>query len=159
MPKSPPSTTIVTAAVLDGVATLGWVGDSRAYWIGAEDARQLTHDHSWVNQVVDAGQMTLEEAWRSAGCPRHHAVPGPRRRWRHRRAAHAIDPDLRVARPGSLLLCSDGLWNYASTVEQLAEFIHAAPADADAASVCGKMVEFALSQGGRDNVTVAILRV
>jgi PPM family protein phosphatase len=158
-PKSPPSTTIVTAAVVAGVATIGWVGDSRAYWIGADEARQLTHDHSWVNEVVDAGTMTLEEATQA---PDAHAITqclglvgdgSPEEL--------PIPSTLSFPFPGHgmLLVCTDGLWNYAPTAEQLAEFINTAPPDADAASICGTMVQFALAQGGRDNVTVALLGV
>jgi serine/threonine protein phosphatase PrpC len=157
--KSPPSTTIVTATVADGVATIGWVGDSRAYWLGGDEVRMLTHDHSWINQMVDAGQMTQEEAEQA---PEAHAITQCLGLVGDGEPEEPPVPStLSFALPGAgnLLLCSDGLWNYAPTAAQLAEFIKAAPPTEDVASVCSKMVEYALAQGGRDNVTVAILKL
>lgn len=155
--KDPPATTIVAALVENGVATIGWVGDSRAYWFGPQEARVLTHDHSWANEVVDAGIMTEEEAM-------------------HSRQAHAItrclgieDEDVPGEAPkpsllpfpipgeGHLLLCSDGLWNFADSAQELATLLQQLPADADAMTCCRHLVDFALSQGGRDNITVAVL--
>ena len=153
----PPETTIVAAVVFRGVATIGWVGDSRAYWFGAQDARLLSHDHSWINEVVDAGEMTEEEAEK-------------------RREAHAItcclgahDPDdteelsaptvITFAMPsaGRLLLCTDGLWNYAAHVDALAEVLRGFPAEADMTKLCRGLVDHAISQGGHDNVTAVAL--
>jgi serine/threonine protein phosphatase PrpC len=154
--KSPPSTTIVTAVVRNGAAVVGWVGDSRAYLIGSDESRLLTHDDSWVNQVVDAGEMTEEEAMQA---PNAHAItqclglvgdgepeqpPQP----------NVIECEFSAGR--TLLVCTDGLWNYAGNPEHLAEFVNQS-ASADAVDKCAEMVRFALDQGGRDNVTVALL--
>jgi serine/threonine protein phosphatase PrpC len=114
-----PSTTVVAAIVADGHVTLGWVGDSRAYWIDGRGARQLTCDHSWMNDVVSAGEMSPEDAERD---PRAHAIT----HWLGADAgddaaastAH-FDPD----GPGTLLLCTDGLWNYAPSPEQMARLV------------------------------------
>ena len=62
-----------------------------------------------------------------------------------------------LAGPGRLLLCTDGLWNYAPGTDQLAGLVRAAAADDDALGVCRSLVEFALSKGGRDNITVALI--
>ena len=67
----PPETTIVVALRRGRVVNLGWVGDSRAYYVGPTGIRQLTVDHSWFNEVVAAGQVTAEEALRS---PLVHAL-------------------------------------------------------------------------------------
>src|SRR5262249_19119656 len=69
--RDPPSTTLVGGVVCEGGATIGGVGDSRAYWVNGERVQQLTHDHSWLNEVVVAGDMSLEEARRS---PQAHAL-------------------------------------------------------------------------------------
>lgn len=152
----PPGTTIVAAVVVGGTLTVGWVGDSRAYWMGPGEARLLTRDHSWVNEMVDAGEMTEADALRS-------------------KQAHAItrclgplngDPPDDVPVPsvvsltpppgGLLLVCSDGLWNYAPAPADLAALIRQAPAG-DALGLSRRLVEFALAQGGRDNITAAVL--
>jgi serine/threonine protein phosphatase PrpC len=61
----PPSTTLVAAVVQDHTATIGWLGDSRAYWISPQGSRQLTKDDSWLNDIVASGQMTEAEASKS----------------------------------------------------------------------------------------------
>jgi serine/threonine protein phosphatase PrpC len=160
-PKGPPGTTLVAALVREGVATLGWVGDSRAYWIGADAARLLTRDHSWVNEVVDAGEMAEEEALRS---PEAHAITRCLGRLNGDGPEDAPEPSVRsvsLDTPGWLLLCSDGLWNYAPQADQLAAMIRppSPDGDADALDLCRRLVDYALARGGRDNITVALLRV
>ena len=152
-PKDPPGATLVAALVRGGTITLGWLGDSRAYWIGASGATLLTHDHSWVNAVVDAGEMTEEDALKS---PEAHAIT---------RCLGPLNGDVPeptvitvpLAGPGRLLLCTDGLWNYAPETQQLAGLVRAA--GGDALAVCRSLVEFALSRGGRDNITAALISV
>src|SRR5690606_38630475 len=53
-------TTLVAARFSGAQFHIAWVGDSRAYRIGAGRIEQLTHDHSWVQSLVDAGQMTAQ---------------------------------------------------------------------------------------------------
>ena len=69
-----PATTVVAALVRTDPATsggpreavLGWLGDTRAYFVdGHGGARLLTRDHSWINEAVDAGQVSRTEASRS----------------------------------------------------------------------------------------------
>lgn len=148
------STTVVAALVRDGVAVIGWAGDSRAYWVDAMGARQLTVDHSWLNDVVAAGTMTAEEARRD---PRAHAITrwlGAD--WPGKDGEGAAGEVVRFALPGAgvLMLCSDGLWNYA---EDMAAVM--AGVGGDAPEMADALVGFANGAGGRDNVTVVILRV
>jgi serine/threonine protein phosphatase PrpC len=148
---NPPSTTIVAAMVVDGTATLGWVGDSRAYWIADGTGRQLTSDHSWMNSVVSAGEMTPEQAARD---PQAHAIT----RWLGADAGENSRADILhfpISAPGCLLLCTDGLWNYAPDPRQLAQLIQAP----DALAAARSLVEFAIAQGGHDNITAILLRV
>jgi serine/threonine protein phosphatase PrpC len=49
--EGPPATTLVAALLMDGRATLGWVGDSRAYFVGESEAWQLSHDDTWLEEV------------------------------------------------------------------------------------------------------------
>lgn len=157
--KDPAETTLVAAVVKAGIATIGWVGDSRAYWFAADGAQQLTHDHSWINDVVDAGDMTEEEA---SVAPGAHAIT------RCLGVAEAENADgaateptvirFSLPGPGRLLLCSDGLWNYAPHTADIAALLQQAPADADSVTLARALVDFANAQGGRDNITVVIAK-
>ncbi len=154
-PKDPPGATLVAALVRDGVAALGWLGDSRAYWIGPTEARLLTHDHSWVNAVVDAGEMPEADALRA---PEAHAIT----RCLGLLNGDAPEPTIitvPMTAPGWLLLCSDGLWNYAPQTETLADLVRSAPIGSDALTIGRILVDYALSKGGRDNITAALLAV
>ena len=158
---NPPSSTVVAALVRDGNATLGWVGDSRAYWITADEALPLTKDHSWMNAVVEAGDMTPEQA---AAAPQAHAIT----RWIGADSGDASIPDTRefeLSSPGTLLLCSDGLWNYAASPEAMHALLQqahqptrsdTAEAGPDALAIASYLVQFANDSGGQDNVTVAL---
>jgi PPM family protein phosphatase len=65
----------------------------------------------------------------------------------------------RVLRPGVLLLCSDGLWNYATRPEDIAELVLTRDhGEEDALGIARRLVAYALSQGGRDNITAAVWR-
>ncbi len=154
----PPGATIVAAVVSGGTLTVGWVGDSRAYLFTETEARLLTRDHSWVNEMVDAGEMTEAQALRSKQA---HAITrclGP---------LNGEPPDdvpvpSLVALPappgGLLLICSDGLWNYAAAPDELAALIKQPP-DGDALALCRRLVDFALAEGGRDNITAAVVEM
>jgi serine/threonine protein phosphatase PrpC len=152
---NPPSTTVAAAMVADGEVTIGWVGDSRVYWIDAGGARQLTTDHSWMNDVISSGMMTAEQALKA---PEAHGIT----RWLGADAGENATPDivrLRLAPPGTLLVCSDGLWNYAQEPETMARLVNDAVAGSpDALEAARKLVEFANAQGGQDNVTAIVLR-
>lgn len=152
----PPGTTLIAAVVQDQTLTVGWVGDSRAYWVTAGGAELLTRDHSWVNEMVDSGQMTEEKALRSSQA---HAitrcigplngdepadVPEPSV------ASYPLPPDCQV------IVCSDGLWNYVPTPKDLAILVQQSP-ETDALTLARHLVSFALGSGGRDNITAAVL--
>jgi PPM family protein phosphatase len=150
--SDPPSTTIVAAIVHNHIATIGWLGDSRAYWISANAAQQLTQDDSWLYEVVAAGEMSEAEARQS---PKAHAIT----RWLGTDAVTDATPSIvNFTIPGSgyLLLCSDGLWNYAPEPWQLAKLVQQSPSP-DAIAISRSLVEFARQSGGHDNITVAVL--
>jgi serine/threonine protein phosphatase PrpC len=67
----------------------------------------------------------------------------------------ALSPE----RPGRLIVCTDGLWNYMPTVEELSDLIGALPAGATAAAVARSLTDTALTRGGRDNITVAVVDI
>ncbi|MFG3017389.1 PP2C family serine/threonine-protein phosphatase [Streptomyces sp. NPDC048254] len=152
--QNAPACTIVASIVTAGLLVVGWVGDSRAYWVpvdrGAPSAR-LTEDDSWAAQMVAAGLMSEAEAYADE---RAHAITG----WLGA-DAYELEPhtaSFKPDRPGVVVVCTDGLWNYAESAEEMSEVV---PADAavrplHAARV---LVGHALDGGGHDNVTVALL--
>lgn len=150
----PPSTTIIAAVVAQNTATIGWLGDSRAYWISPNGSRLLTKDDSWVNEVVAAGEMTQTQAQQS---PHAHSIT----RWLGADTRDDAKPSVikfTIPNSGYLLLCSDGLWNYAPEAEALANLILPQPKQ-DVISISNHLVNYAISRGGRDNITVAILEI
>jgi serine/threonine protein phosphatase PrpC len=158
--RNPPSCTLVAAVVDPGdepVITVGWVGDSRVYWLAAPDAaepaRLLTVDHSWAVEMISAGLLDAETALADR---RAHAIT----RWLG--AGGEPEPDvvtLRPAGPGLLLLCTDGLWNYVPGPADLAEVALPALARGGPAEVARVLTTIALDAGGRDNVTVVAVPV
>jgi len=149
-----PSCTIV-AAVSDGnTITVGSLGDSRAYWVDAERAVALTADDSWARYQIDAGLMTKEEAEADG---RAHQIT----RWLGADAPD-LDPAVTVFvpdRPGWLVVCSDGLWNYASTVDDLGGWVRDHAVDAQPIELARALVDRALAGGGHDNITVAVAAI
>ena len=149
--KEPPETTIVAALILAGRVTLAWVGDSRAYLISPGKATQLTHDHSWINEVVGSGQVTPEEAQKS---PLAHAIT--RCLGLEGEASEPSIASSALASEEGLLLCSDGFWNYARSETDILRLLTGPLAGADALSACHALTNFALAQGGHDNITVIL---
>ena len=108
----------------------------------------MTHDHSWINDVVDAGEMTEAEA---SVAPGAHAIT---------RCLGAIETDAEegaatrpsllrfpLPGPGRLLLCTDGLWNYAPHAHDIIALLQQAPMEADATTLARILVAFANAQG------------
>lgn len=146
-----PSCTLVSAAWREGEVSVGWVGDSRAYWLSADGATQLTVDDSWAQEQIAQGRLSPEEA---AGDPRYHSIT----HWVGADAPERL-PQTVTFRPdgaGRLILCSDGLWNYLSSAAELAALVGEHSPDAAPAALARSLTETALARGGHDNVTVAV---
>ncbi|MET9961859.1 protein phosphatase 2C domain-containing protein [Streptomyces sp. NPDC006326] len=152
--QNAPACTLVGAVVSGGLLTIGWVGDSRAYWVPDDRAalpRRLTEDDSWAAQMVAAGLMGEAEAYADV---RAHAITG----WL---GADAYDLEPHTAtfkpdHPGVVVVCTDGLWNYAESARDMAQVLppDAATRPLHSAQV---LVGHALDGGGHDNVTVAVV--
>jgi len=100
---------------------------------------------------VSSGVMSLEDA---AKAPQAHGIT----HWLGADAGESAEPDamrFKFPGPGYLLLCTDGLWNYAPEPEQLRNVLKGS----DALEMARNLVEFANSQGGHDNITAVLLRV
>jgi serine/threonine protein phosphatase PrpC len=146
--------TVVALRLLGHNYEIAWVGDSRAYlWNGT--LKQLTRDHSFVQELVDGGAITAEEA-------RNH----PHRNVITRAIGHAgldgsqnKDPLLVDLVSGDLhpkdqvLLCSDGLSGEVSD-EEIGKILHQ---DAEAQDKVDQLIRAALDHGGSDNVTVLLV--
>ncbi len=154
---NPASCTFTAVVVEDDLCVFGNVGDSRAYWItdaGAGDPVQLTTDDS-------VAQLRI-----ASGVPKQEAEEGPQ--------AHAIlkwlGRDSQDFRPttgsvllngsGWVLVCSDGLWNYASEATELQALIVqlSATVGSEPLALVEAMVRWACDQGGKDNVSVVLAR-
>jgi PPM family protein phosphatase len=151
--------TTLTALVADvaaGAWVIGHVGDSRAYLLRHGSFRQLTRDDTWVQQRVDAEQLTPDQARRHpfghilAQCLGLDDAPVPQ----------VMSGSLRA---GDLfVLCTDGLTGVLED-EVLADVLrahtHGAGAPADVEAAARTLVATALDRGSGDNVTVALLAV
>ncbi|MFE3789938.1 PP2C family protein-serine/threonine phosphatase [Streptomyces goshikiensis] len=152
--QNAPACTLVGAVVSGGLLTIGWVGDSRAYWIPDDRAalpRRLTEDDSWAAQMVAAGLMGEAEAYADV---RAHAITG----WLGA-DAYELEPHTASFKPdhdGVVVVCTDGLWNYAESARDMAQVL---PEDAAARPLHSAqvLVGHALDGGGHDNVTVAVV--
>jgi serine/threonine protein phosphatase PrpC len=148
-----PATTLVAAVVsrAAGVAVV-WAGDSRVYWVPETGPAQLlTADDCLAGELVAAG-MDAELAygrpdaqvltdWLGAGGGQH-----PDR-------YHTVLPD----RPGTLVLCTDGLWNYLPDPDAFAAAVRGVRAAGSALRQAHGLVDLACARGGHDNVTVAVV--
>ncbi|MCX4778442.1 protein phosphatase 2C domain-containing protein [Streptomyces sp. NBC_01264] len=152
--QNAPACTLVGAVVSGGLLTIGWVGDSRAYWVPDDRAalpRRLTEDDSWAAQMVAAGLMGEAEAYADV---RAHAITG----WLGA-DAYDLEPHTATFKPdhdGVVVVCTDGLWNYAESAGDMARVL---PQDAAVRPLHSAqvLVGHALDGGGHDNVTVAIV--
>jgi len=151
-----PSCTLVAALVdtATGAATIGWVGDSRAYWLADNgDARLLTADHSWAAEMVGAGILDAGTAMRD---PRAHAIT----RWLG--GDNTPQPgvvSLSPAASGVLLLCTDGLWNYEPEAPALAALTLPVATKEGPRAAATALTAHALDAGGRDNITVVCIPI
>lgn len=143
------ATTVVMAYLYHGEAYIANLGDSRAYVFREGEIRRITKDHTYVNELIDKGVITEDEAefhkqknviTRALG-----AEPG-------------VAPDfykLPLNSEDVLLLCTDGLYGEvgeAGMSQILAE-------GKNMNDTCADLVDAALQSGGRDNITVVCVRV
>src|SRR5213595_2945830 len=141
-------TTTTAVGILNDHVYLTQVGDSRAYLIRDGQAVQLTRDQSLMQRLVEAGELTEEEAARSE---------------RRNIILQALGPDARVkvdlthqeVRKGDILvLCSDGL---TGTVKK-EEIAAVATRERDLLAACDKLIALANERGRPDNITVVLAR-
>lgn len=150
--SAPGSTLVAAAYVLEdghGYWLLANIGDSRAYSFADGVLDQLSKDHSVIQELIDAGEITRDEA---LGHPERHVVT---------RAIGALvdseaDFSLVPAEPGSrLVLCSDGLTSEISDTA----ISHILAQQLPAHETVHTLIDAAVAAGGHDNVTVIVVDV
>ncbi len=141
-------TTLVAAVCTADFITIASVGDSRGYIFNENGFRQVTEDHSLVQELVKSGEITQEDA-------EHH----PRKNVLTKAIGTepAIKADINTIgwdEGEALLLCSDGLSNKV-TNEQMNEILGE---EGPVKRKAEKLIEMANDLGGEDNITLAIVK-
>ena len=139
-------TTCVAAILSGGVGVVANVGDSRAYLIDGQQCRQVTRDHSVVQELVEMGEIDEDQAKKH---PQRNVI------------TRSLGPDDHTeidlfevdVRKKHLLLCSDGLHGYFSA-EELFAYISTGRSDEE---TCRLLVQEACARGGRDNITIILI--
>jgi protein phosphatase len=142
-------TTVVTALVSGEMMTIGSAGDSRCYLVRKGELKQLTRDDSWVSAALGEGILNSDDVERH---PLRNVIT------KAVGARDAIDLDVleHDLQPGDLvMLCSDGLHGMIND-QEIGRILAAGEVALEEASQ--KLIEAANEAGGRDNVTVVLLR-
>lgn len=140
-------TTLTCALIINTRVFLAHVGDSRAYLYYNQTLKQITRDHSYVDKLVELGQISVEAA---AVHPQRNVL------YRAVGQGEQLEIDIHLLDlPGGsrLLLCSDGLWGMLSDAVIQAVLASArSPQDA-----CQALIAAANEAGGRDNITAVVV--
>src|SRR5258706_1518088 len=143
-------TTLVVALFFDNRMTVGHIGDSRLYRLRKDDFEQVTRDHSLLQEQIDSGMLTKEQARYSQN---KNLVT----------RAVGIDPEVETevhtynVEPGDIyLLCSDGLSDMVQD-----EDIHStlSTLQSNLPLAATQLVQLANDCGGRDNISVILVRI
>lgn len=141
-------TTCVAGIVYGNRAYIINVGDSRAYHIFDDSIQQITKDHTYVRKLIERGEITEEES-------RYH--PDRNKITRAVGAERSITPDyfeVDLEEGNILLFSSDGLHSYGDDAE-IAEIV----VNNQIGKACDLLIDYALGNGGRDNVSVAVVEI
>lgn len=151
------SCTFAAAMIADRLLVFGNLGDSRVYWVpDGAPALLLTTDDSIAQVRIAAG---VDRAEAESG-PGSHTIT----RWLGADATDIVPQTgaLELTAAGWVLVCSDGLWNYASDPRELGELVQSLVGEqghGDPLPLARRLVDWANEQGGRDNITVALARI
>lgn len=140
-------TTLEVALIRENSCLISHTGDSRVYSISKDEICQITRDHSYVNVLLESGEITEEEA-----------ETHPKRNWIMRAigSEKSIEADLyslELPVDNYLLLCTDGLSNKVN-VEQIKEIVISS---ADLREKAKRLVDLANTLGGEDNISVILI--
>lgn len=142
------ATTVVCAVVLDETVIVAWAGDSRCYLLSESRLRRVTRDHSRVEELLDMGLLSVEEA---ASHPEAHTIT------RYLGQPDGFAPELRVcsiAEGDTVLLCTDGVTDVfaASDIERLMN--SCLDGRGGYQRLPNVLIEEALAAGASDNLAV-----
>ena len=143
-------TTLVAAVFFQNRISIGHIGDSRLYRLRADKFEQLTHDHSLLQEQIDSGMLTQEQAKYSLNKNLVTRALG----------IEAVVPadiaEYRVEADDIYILCSDGLTDMveADTVRDIV-----VAKRTDLAEAAAELIDIANQNGGRDNISVVLIRV
>ena len=143
-------TTLVVCLFYDNRVMVAHIGDSRLYRLRGEEFTQITRDHSLLQEQIDSGLITLEQA----KFAQHKNLVT-----RALGIDPAVEPEIREYRtePGDIyLLCSDGLCDMVAD-EDISMTLEALGANLNLAAQ--QLVQMANDNGGKDNVSVILVRV
>lgn len=142
-------TCVTVVVVLGHNAFIAHVGDTRAYMVTEDEVKQLTTDHSFVQRLIDVGEITPEEALNH---PRGNVV------YRSLGKPDNVEVDIdmhRLSANSRLLICSDGLWRLVSEDEiRTITTSHHDPQEA-----CDTLIALANERGGDDNITALLVQI
>ena len=139
-------TTVVAVIISGSVIHVAHAGDSRAYLISSDEIRRLTTDHSMVQEMVDNGDLTEQQA-------RNHPQKNIITRALGVEASLRIDySEIPAPKECRLLICTDGLTNYVEEKQ-----IFGLAQQYNGKEFTEKLVTLAKSAGGGDNITVVVL--
>lgn len=139
-------TTVVLTIIIENIAHIVHIGDSRAYLIKNNEVKQLTRDHSFVQEMVDLGKLTKQDAKTH---PKKNIITRALGVSKHIEAEYT---NIEFEENDVLLICTDGLINHINEDE----FINLIVVN-DLQRTCDKLVELALDRGGNDNITLVLL--
>jgi serine/threonine protein phosphatase PrpC len=141
-------TTLVMAVVVGNDVHIANVGDSRAYLISPTRLRQITHDQSLVQNLVDTGEITPEQAAKNPNRNMLTQAIGSQENVTIDLFNETLDNN------ESLLLCSDGLWNTLGDVE-IIDIVRTA---ATPHAACQALVDACNAKGALDNIAAVLVR-
>jgi len=146
--KAGMGTTLVAAILQGDDLYVANVGDSRAYLVREKSIEQITRDHSWVNEQVQAGVITEQEA-------REHLYRNIITRSLGTKPDVDIDFFQRKVQPGDVLvLCCDGLSNEMED-DEIARIVSAT----DPQEAAQALIDLANQRGGPDNITTIVVKI
>lgn len=143
-------TTIIVSMFYDNKVAIGHIGDSRVYRFRDNKLSQVTKDHSFVQELVDKGLYTADEARASS---KKNVVT------RALGVAPEVEPEVHEykVKPGDVfLLCSDGLTDLVNDEDIEKSFRELG---SNLSATAGHLVEVANASGGKDNISVVLIKV
>ncbi|WP_445548727.1 protein phosphatase 2C domain-containing protein [Frankia sp. CiP1_Cm_nod2] len=156
--RSAPSCTLAAAIITrerdgTGHVTVGWIGDSRVYLFTTRCFQRLTEDDTWAAEAARAGLIPASAVETDR---RAHTLT----RWLGG-DAEDVTPHVRafpLPASATVLVCTDGLWNYLSRAEDMAAVVGQLPPNASPIMIARHLTGHAIDRGGHDNITVVVTR-